>query len=53
MFTKSELGARSRGPDRCACQNRRWCLFSPRRTYDGYCQCRGDSWIAPTVLTKA
>jgi len=34
---RSHPGARSRGPDRWACQNRRWCLLSPRSFYDGYC----------------
>ncbi len=30
--------ARSRGSDRCACQNRRWFLRSSRGFYSGWCQ---------------
>ncbi len=36
-LAKSEPIARSRGSDRCACQNMWWCLLSPRRFYDAYC----------------
>jgi hypothetical protein len=32
-----QADARSRGPDRCACQNRRWYFLGPRRSYDAYC----------------
>jgi hypothetical protein len=37
-LTNSDPGARSRESDRCACQNRRWFLRSPRGSYYGCCQ---------------